>query len=111
MEEAFYAERMRNQFGVEVIVPSPESLQLVHEVIYKELCHGVIRQESREQYQRIIRELAQAGAESIILGCTEIELLISQKDSKLPLHASTTIHAHAAVDFALREDTRAMVSQ
>lgn len=110
-EEPFYAKRMRNQFGIDVIVPSPESRRLVHDVIYQELCHGVIRQESREQYQQIIRELADMGAESIILGCTEIELLTSQADSKLPVHPSTTIHAHAAVDFALGEETRAMVSQ
>ena len=106
MEEAFYADRMRNQFNVEVIVPLPASRQAVHDVIYQELCHGIIRQESRERYQGIIRELADDGAESIILGCTEIELLISQTDSKLPIHASTTIHAHAAVEFALHKDTR-----
>ena len=111
MEEGFYAERMGKQFGIEVLVPSAASRQLVHDVIYKELCHGVIRQESREQYKEIIRELADEGAESIILGCTEIELLISQADSKLPVHPSTTIHAHAAVDFALGEETRAIVSQ
>jgi len=80
MEEAFYAERMRDKFGIEVIVPSPPSCQLVHDVIYQELCHGVIREESRERYQEIIRELAGIGAQSIILGCTEIELLISGKD-------------------------------
>ena len=76
MEERFYMERMQNQFGIDVIVPSPASRQLVHDVIYQELCHGVIRQDSRERYQEIIRELADKGAESIILGCTEIELLI-----------------------------------
>ena len=100
MEEAFYAERMLDKFGIEVIVPSPPSRQLVHNVIYRELCHGVIRDESRERFQEIIRELAGIGAESIILGCTEIELLIST-DSPLPTYPSTTIHAHAAVDFAL----------
>jgi aspartate racemase len=88
-----------------VVVSSPASRQLVHGVIYQELCHGVVRQESRERYQKIICELAGAGTESIILGCTEIELLISETDSELPLYASTTIHAHAAVDFALRGET------
>lgn len=102
MEETFYLERMRNPFGIEVIVPSPASRQRVHDVIYRELCHGVVRQESRELYQEIIRELAREGAESIVLGCTEIELLISQRNSKVPVHPSTSIHAHAAVDFALR---------
>src|SRR5215470_8664748 len=64
MEEAFYAERMRNQFGIDMIVPCPSSRQLVHDVIYQELCHGVIRGESREAYQEIIGELANGGAES-----------------------------------------------
>ncbi len=109
MEQDFYADRIRSQFGIEVVVPSPASRELVHDVIYRELCHGVIRQESREHYQKIIRELAKAGAGSIILGCTEIELLISKTDSELPLYASTTIHAHAAVDFALRGDTEPRV--
>ena len=102
MEESFYVERMREQFGIEVIVPSAPSRQLVHNVSYEELCHGVIREESRAKYQEIIQELARAGAESIILGCTEIELLISNKDSELLTYPSTTIHAHAAVDLALR---------
>src|SRR5215471_6739141 len=102
---------MQNQFGIDVTVPSPASRQLVRDVIYQELCHGVIRQDSRERYQEIIRELVDKGAESIILGYTEIELLISQTDSRLPVHPSTTIHAHAAVDFALREETQAMSSE
>ena len=105
MEEDFYTERMHNQFGIEVVVPSEGSRQFVHDVIYRELCHGVIRQKSRERYQEIIRELEGAGAESIVLGCTEIELLISEKDSDLPIHASTTLHACAAVDFALRGES------
>ena len=84
MEEPFYADRMRSQFDIEVIVPLPAYRQVVHDVIYQELCHGLIRQESRERYQEIIRSLGDNGAESIILGCTEIELLISQSDSKLP---------------------------
>lgn len=101
MEEAFYADYMRNRFRIEVIVPSPAARKLVHQIIYDELCHGLIRKESRERYQEIIHELARAGAESVILGCTEIELLISDQDSELPVHPSTTLHAFAAVDFAL----------
>ena len=65
----------------------------MHDVIYQELCHAVIREESRKKYQEIIRELAGGGAESIILGCTEIELLISDKESQLPTYPSITIHA------------------
>ena len=91
---------MRDCFAIEAIVPSPDSRAIVHDIIYSELCHGVIRPESREGVQLIISELAAAGAESVILGCTEIELLISADDSVLPVHPSTTIHAHAAVTLA-----------
>lgn len=102
MEQPFYADRMRRRFGIETIVPSAADRQLVHDVIYNELCHGVIRQASREAYQAIITGLAREGAESVILGCTEIGLLISQTDSSLGVYDSTAIHARAAVEFALR---------
>jgi aspartate racemase len=101
MEQAFYSERMQDRFGIEVIVPAPASREIVHDVIYRELCHGLIRQQSREKYQDVIKELGEAGAESIILGCTEVELLISAADSGLPVYPSTRIHAEAAVDAAL----------
>ncbi len=74
-------------------------------MIYEELRHGVIRAEARRQFQEIICELAEAGAEAAILGCTEIELLISQGDSDLPVYASTKLHARAAVDFAMQGHT------
>jgi aspartate racemase len=102
MEQAFYADRMRRQFGIETIVPSAGDRQQVHDIIYQELCHGVIRDESRAAYQSIIARLAAEGAESVVLGCTEIGLLISPGDSSLPVHDSTGIHALAAVEFALR---------
>jgi aspartate racemase len=101
MEEPFYASRIQDNFGIEVIVPPADSRQLIHDVIYDELCHGIIRPESRERYQKIIGELAASGAESVILGRTEIGLLISGEDSPLPVHDSTTLHAMAAVEFAL----------
>jgi aspartate racemase len=101
MEEPFYASRIQDNFGIEVIVPPADSRQLIHDVIYDELCHGIIRPESPERYQKIIGELAASGAESVILGCTEIGLLISGEDSPLPVHDSTTLHAMAAVEFAL----------
>ena len=101
MEQSFYGDRMRERFGIETIVPSPADRQVVHDTIYNELCHGVIRKESREAFQQIIARLAAAGAESVILGCTEIGLLISQSDACLPVHDSTLIHANAAVEFAL----------
>jgi len=101
MEQPFYAERMRERFGIETIVPGAADRQVIHDVIYSELCHGIVRQESRAAYQGIIAGLAREGAESLILGCTEIGLLISQSDSSLMVHDSTAIHARAAVEFAL----------
>jgi amino-acid racemase len=101
MEQPFYADRMRERFGIETIVPSAADRQVVHDAIYNELCHGVIRAESLATFQAIIARLAAEGAEAVILGCTEIGLLISQADSSLPVHDSTKIHAVAAVEFAM----------
>ena len=101
MEERFYADRMRERFGIETIVPPAEDRQVIHGIIYSELCHGVIDARSRAKFQSIIVSLAAEGAESVILGCTEIGLLISQADSSLPVHDSTKIHAAAAVEFAI----------
>ena len=103
MEHAFYAGRMSRSFGIETIVPPPASRQLVHDVIYGELCHGILRDQSRRAYQQVIAALAGQGAEAVILGCTEIGLLVSPADSPLPLHDSTVIHARAAVEFALAD--------
>jgi aspartate racemase len=100
-DETFYRDRLRDGFGIEVLVPPPDARQLVHDVIYGELCHGVVRPESREVYRHIIAELARGGAEAVILGCTEIGLLISPEDSALPVYDTTDLHARAAVDQAL----------
>ncbi len=101
MEQSFYTDRMRERFGIETIVPPAADRQVVHDVIYNELCHGVIREESRDGFREIIASLAREGAEAVILGCTEIGLLISPADSCLPVHDSTLIHGNAAVEFAL----------
>jgi len=101
MEETFYSDRLRERFGIETITPPTADRTVIHRVIYSELCHGVVREESREEFRMIISRLADAGADAVILGCTEIGLLISQADSSLPVHDSTAIHASAAVDFAL----------
>jgi aspartate racemase len=101
MEQPFYSERMRERFGVETIIPAAADRQVVHDIIYGELCHGVIRDESRAAYREIIARLAAEGAEGVVLGCTEIGLLISQADSEIPVYDSTQIHAIAAVEFAL----------
>ena len=102
MEQPFYADRLHQGFGIETLIPGDADRQLIHEVIYEELCHGMVRKASREAFRAIIARLAADGAEAVILGCTEIGLLLSQADSSLPVHDSTVLHARAAVEFALR---------
>ena len=97
MEQDFYKGRLTERFGIEVIVPSAPQRDLVHRVIYEELCQGRICENSRAQYIEIINTLHQAGAQAVILGCTEIGLLVSQKDVEVPLYDTTKIHATAAV--------------
>jgi len=101
MEQDFYRGRLESQHGIDVIVPEQAERELVHRVIYDELCLGMIRDDSRERYREIIRGLVERGAEGIIFGCTEIGLLVSQTDSRVPVFDTTQIHAAAAVDFAL----------
>lgn len=101
MEENFYKGRLINNFGMEVIIPNEEERQIVHDVIYNELCLGEINTSSREKFLQIINNLVKQGAEGIILGCTEIPLLIKQEDVEIPLFDTTTIHAKAAVEYAL----------
>ncbi|WP_283100211.1 MULTISPECIES: aspartate/glutamate racemase family protein [Nocardioides] len=100
MEQPFYADRLRSH-GVEVLVPEPADLALVHDVIYDELVLGVVRDESREAYVDVVRRLVDRGAGGVVLGCTEIELLIGPDDVDVPVFATTALHARAAVDFAL----------
>jgi aspartate racemase len=100
MEQDFYIGRLRSH-GLEVIVPGPGDRALVHRVIYEELCLGVIREESRAEYRRVIAQLIAAGAEGVILGCTEIELLVSQDDCAVPILPTTRLHAEAAVRLAV----------
>ena len=97
MEQDFYKGRLTERFGIEVIVPSAPERDLVHSVIYEELCQGRICESSRAQYIEIINTLHHAGAQAVILGCTEIGLLVSQKDVEVPLYDTTKIHATAAV--------------
>ena len=101
MEQMFIRERLERH-GIEVMIPDGPSREVIHGMIYGELAHGIVRPESREQLQRIIGELAGRGAESVVLGCTEIGLLIQAGDSAVPLHDTTVIHATAAVDWALQ---------
>ncbi len=101
MEQDFYKGRLTDKFGLEVIVPDKSDRDIVHRVIYDELCAGKINLASKLDYVRIINDLVQKGVEGIILGCTEIMLLVGQSDSSVPVFDTTTIHAVAAVDFAL----------
>jgi aspartate racemase len=103
MEEDFYKGRLQSHFGLEVVVPDPIGRQKVHDIIYHELCLGTIRDESRLAYRQVIAQMAQAGAQGIILGCTEIGLLVGPQDSQLPLFDTTRIHAELAVQFMLSE--------
>lgn len=104
MEEGFYRGRLADQHGLEVLVPDAEDRAVVNQVIYEELCLGVIREESRAQYRAVMARLVAQGAEGIILGCTEITLLVSQADSAVPLFDTTRLHAFATVDFALADE-------
>lgn len=103
MERDFYRRILLGQFGIEVIIPEEKDRQTVHDIIYGELVQGVISDVSREKYKDIIKKLEQAGAEGVILGCTEIPLLISDKDVDIPVFDTTRIHAEQAVLMALNE--------
>jgi aspartate racemase len=101
MEQAFYRERLSERHGLHVLVPNAEDREVVHRIIFDELCLGTVRSESRSAYRDIMARLASQGAEAIILGCTEISLLVSQEDSRVPLFDTTALHARAAVEAAL----------
>lgn len=102
MEQNFYKGRFTEKHGIEVIVPAEHDREIVHRVIFNELVLGTINQSSRIMFKAIINNLVTNGAEGIILGCTEIPLLIKQEDSEVPLFDTTTIHAQSAVALALR---------
>ena len=103
MEEDFYKNRLIQKYGLEVIIPTAGERELVHRVIYDELVLGRIQSASKKRYVEIIEGLVQGGAEGVILGCTEIGLLIHAEDCKVPLFDTTRIHAAAAVNYALEE--------
>jgi len=101
MEKDFYQKSLLDGFGIETIIPEKEERDEVHRVIYEELCAGIIRKESRDAYQQIIKHLCERGAEGIVLGCTEIPLLIQQKDSSIPIFDTIYLHARRAAEYAL----------
>jgi aspartate racemase len=102
MERDFYRGRLRERYGIEALVPEADDRTFVHDVIFGELCLGVINDASRRRYLDIIGRGRQSGADAVILGCTEVGLLIRATDVDLPLFDTTLLHADAAVDFALR---------
>jgi aspartate racemase len=103
MEQDFYKGRLRDRYGLEVVVPGSEARGMVHRVIYEELCRGIMRPESRDEYRHIIKGLVEQDATGIIFGCTEIGLLVGPDDSPVPVFDTTRIHAEAAVEYALAE--------
>ena len=102
MEEEFYKGRLSQKYGLQVHIPNAQEREIVHRVIYEELVVGQIHQHSKEQYIGIIERMVNQGVEGVILGCTEIGLLIREEDSRVPLFDTTRIHAEAAVEYALR---------
>lgn len=101
MEQDFYRQRLQQRHGLQVIVPEADDRTVVHDVIYDELCRGVIRDTARAAYRRIMDDMVSRGADAIILGCTEIGLLVGPQDARVPLFDTTALHASAAVEAAL----------
>ena len=101
MEESFYKDRLRDCHGLEVVIPDTPDRDIVHRVIYEELCLGRIEPDSRTEFRRIMANLAAQGARAVILGCTEISLLVGPEDAPVPLFDTTAIHAQSAVEYAL----------
>ncbi len=101
MEQDFYIGRLRDRHGLEVLVPGESDRRLVHDVIYDQLCLGIVEDASREQYRRIMADLVRRGAGGILLGCTEIDLLVGAGDASVPVFDTTRLHVQKAVDVAL----------
>jgi aspartate racemase len=102
MEQDFYKKRLTEKHGLDVVIPNDEDRDIVHQIIYNELCLGSIKNESKKEYVRIINKLVKDGAEGIILGCTEIPLLVKQNDVPVPIFDTTTLHAEGAVLEAIK---------
>lgn len=101
MEEDFYKERLIGRYGLKVMIPDEHERQIVNDVIYNELCRGEVKQSSRDKYGKIMQNLVASGSEGIILGCTEIGLLVDQQDVQVPVFDTTAIHAKSAARYAL----------
>lgn len=101
MEEPFYRDRMRDRHGLELMRPSFDEEMMVHRIIYDELCQGIVRPASKARCREVIEAARMRGADGVILGCTELDLLLSQSDTELPVFDTTALHARAAVEQSL----------
>lgn len=101
MEDEFFVGRLDKKFRIKAIVPSEQERQVVHDIIYQELCRGIRRESSKSKLLEIINKLTERGAEGIILGCTELPLLVTERDTRVKIFNTTKIHALAAVEYAL----------
>jgi aspartate racemase len=101
MEQDFYRGRLRDQHYLDVLIPDDADRGIVHKIIYEELCMGLVSDRSRAEYRRIIRRLVDQGAQGVILGCTEISMLVGPSDSTVPIFDTTSIHARKAAEYAL----------
>ncbi len=101
MEQDFYKDRLSQKYGLNVLVPNEEDREVIHKIIYQELCLGKVETDSKTEYLRIIDSLANQGAEAVILGCTEIGMLVNQCDTNVKLFDATAIHAEKAVEYAI----------
>jgi aspartate racemase len=107
MEKPFYADRLREKFGFDVLIPQQADRSATHRIIFDELVHGVVSPASKQAFREIIQRLVAQGAEAIILGCTELMMIIESQDSPVPLFDTTTLHCEAALDFALSTNVTA----
>ena len=103
MEEDFYRQRLKDNYGLDVIIPEADDREYIHRIIFDELCQGKFTDAARKNYLAIIEKLRQQGAQGVILGCTEIPLLVRQEDTDLPLFNTTALHAQYALDYAFAE--------
>jgi aspartate racemase len=103
MEQEFYRGRLHDQHHLDVLIPDDADRRVVHKIIYDELCMGLVRDASRAEYRRIIQRLVDQGAQGVILGCTEISMLVGPSDSPVPLFDTTSLHARKAAEYALEK--------
>ena len=101
MEEDFYSQRLETKYGIKTIIPDKDDRKIISDIIYQELCQGIINPNSKNEYLRIINKSQDRGAQAALLACTEIPLLVQNGEAEIPLYETTAIHANKAVEFAL----------